>query len=66
MSKSDGIALLGLTTYDRDIIKVGKFDVPNREVWRTVYIDERGKKWAYLWGAFYEVKKSDHYGYTPI
>lgn len=66
MSKSDGIAFLGLTTYDRDIIKVGNFDVPNNEVTRTIYIDGRGEKWAYLWGAFYKVERSGHYGYITV
>lgn len=66
MKKKEAIAFLGLTKYDKDIIKVGKFDVPQNEVLRDVYIDGRGDEWAWLWGEFYRVERSGSYGYNVL
>lgn len=57
MSKSDGIAFLGLTRYGTYPINVSNFDVRQNEVIRTIYIDGRGDEWAYLWGVFYRVER---------
>ena len=57
MSKKDGIVFLGLTKYDRNVIGVSNFDVPQNEVTRDIYIDGRGLEWAYLWGVFYRVER---------
>lgn len=66
MKKSEWIKYMGLTKFDRDIINVGKFDVPQNEVLRDIYIDGRGDEWAWLWGEGYRVERSGSYGYIVI
>ena len=66
MKKSEAIKAMGLTKYDRDIIKVGAFLVPQNEVTRDIYIDGRGDTWVWLWGEFYRCERSGAYGYTPL
>lgn len=68
MKKSEAIKAMGLTKYDRDIIHVGKFDVPQSEVTRDIYIDGRGDEWVWLWGEFYRCEKGKRslYGYTVL
>lgn len=66
MSKKDGIVFLGLTEHTRNYISVSNFDVPQNTVERVIYIDGRGYEWAYLWGAFYRVDRSNSQYYHTV
>ncbi len=59
MSKSDAIALLGLTKWDYDAILIA----PQKKVKRDIYVDGRGLEWAWISGEFCRVIDSHGYGY---
>lgn len=68
MNKAEAIKKMGLTKCDcgTDLIRVGNFNVPHKEVWRAIYKDGNGDKWVWLWGEFYRCEKASHYGYRVL
>ena len=65
-TKAETVRAFGFVACDRDIVNVSNFDTPQNEVWRTIYKDHRGNRFAWLWGCFYPVKKSGSYGYSVV
>lgn len=58
MNKSERMKSMGLRKYDSpDMILCSKFDINADYVWRAIYTDDKGERYAWLWGEFYPLRK---------